>query len=197
MTGQIEIIAEHSVRFPVVGPVLDVGCRSFGFSKEMARRGHLVTALDPDPTVQDPILPFITFRQWALVGIPALTAPQARRFRMDPDPQARRLSHEGEVEVSAVNLTFLMGCFGVAHWGLVKLDCEGAEYEILLRWPGPIADQITVEFHEHVAPKAPEVYDAILKHLGQWYDVIQHEKSLRHCLGTPNYWDSLFCLRGA
>lgn len=197
MTGKIEVIAEHSVLFPVNGPVLDVGCRSFAFSKEMARRGHTVTALDPDPTVEDPHVASIEFRRWALVGNPALTAPESRRFRMDPDPQARRLSHDGEVEVSAVNLMFLAGYCWVGHWGLVKLDCEGAEYDILLNWPGPIADQITVEFHEHVAPKAPEVYDAIIKHLGQWYDVVQHEKSLRHCLGTPNYWDSLFCLRGA
>ncbi len=57
-----------------------------------------------------------------------------------------------------------------------------------------MARQISVEFHEHVAPRPQALYDAIFAHLGQWYEVVQHEKSARHCC-APNYWDTLFVLK--
>ena len=58
--------------------------------------------------------------------------------------------------------------FGASHWDVVKLDCEGAEYDVLLDWPGPIAEQITVEFHEHTGAnvKGPDVYREILEQVG-------------------------------
>jgi len=85
----------------------------------------------------------------------------------------------------------------VAHWDVIKLDCEGSEYDVLLEWPGPVAEQITVEFHEHTGANARggSVYDDILGHLSRWYEVIQHELSVRYCLPTPNYYDSLFVLK--
>jgi hypothetical protein len=91
-----------------------------------------------------------------------------------------------------------MSRFGVSFWEVVKLDCEGAEYEILRNWPGPIARQITIEFHDFLGGAPPGVASAghaeILAHLGQWYDVAQHEWTTQHGAGW-NYWDSLFVLR--
>lgn len=187
----IETISEHSVEVPVAGPVLDAGCRSFAFSRAMALRGLGVVALDPDPTVENPGIPGVRYRREALLG--AARGPVA--FFMDRDPQARRVASEGHVTVTSTDMHALMRATGVQHWGVVKLDVEGCEYGILASWPGPIADQITIEFHEHISPAPQSTYDSILAHLGQWYDVVQHEKSYRHCIGTPNYWDSLFRLR--
>lgn len=188
----IEVIAEHSVNWPASGPVLDVGCRSFNFSKELARRGFGVVAMDPDPTILDPRIAWLTFINQALVSRD-MAGPLP--FIMDKDPQARRIGITGDTVVRGVDIVSLSRSMGVDHWGIVKLDCEGCEYDILRDWPGPIADQITVEFHEHISLQPESVYADIIAHLGQWYDVAQHEKSLRHCIGTPNYWDSLFLVK--
>jgi len=186
-----EIVAEHSI-IPdfSTGYVLDVGCRSFSFSKEMAARFNTVIALDPDPTIEDPKRERILFERVALRD-----RGGKAKFEMASDPQARKLSDSGTVEVDCVTIQDVMRLHWVSKFRIVKLDCEGAEMGILENWPGPIADQLTVEFHEHVAPQPSERYEKILAHLGQWYELVQHEKSLRHCIGTPNYWDSLWRLR--
>lgn len=195
MTGQrqLETIAEHTVLHPLRGPVLDVGARSFAFSREMANRDFFVVAMEPDPTVEDPKDARIRFLQAALYH----GNDGRMRFSMDADPQARHLVDDGgDVTVDTMNITSVMHKTGVERWGIVKLDCEGAEYQILLEWPGHIADQISVEFHDHVEQRPVELYNAILDHLGIWYRIVQHGKSVRHCIATPNYWDSLFVLRG-
>lgn len=191
MTGKIEIIAEHSVKLPTnSGFVLDVGCRSFSFSKEMVRRGYSVIALDPDPTIEDPKISGISYERVAL------TAKGGKaKFEMASDPQARRLSDAGTVEVDCVTIQDIMRLNWISVFRIVKLDCEGAEYEILENWPGPIAEQVTVEFHEHVSPQPPERYEKILARMGNWYNLVQHEKTERHCLKPANYWDSLWIKR--
>lgn len=87
----------------------------------------------------------------------------------------------------------------VDFWEVVKLDCEGAEYEILEEWPGPVARQITVEFHDRLGrnPEAePERYYArLMERIGHWYDVILHRQTRPPWGGLPTYWDSLFVLK--
>ena len=185
-----EVIAEHTVMVPSTGPVLDVGARSFAFSREMARRDHTVVAMEPDPTVSDPKIERVHHLPYALGASIRHDAP----FIMDADPQARRIGEGGAVRVDVLDIATVMKRMAIPQWGVVKLDCEGAEYEVLRNWPGPIAEQVTVEFHEHVKPQPQEVYDAIFAHMGQWYDVKQHVKSERHCL-PPNWWDTVWVLR--
>ncbi len=102
-----------------------------------------------------------------------------------------------EQQIIGLSVLEIGKLFDVDVWDVVKLDCEGAEYGVLLDWPGPIANQITVEFHEHTGAneKGIEMYQRILRHLKQWYRVIQHETSQEHGIKTPNYWDSLFVLK--
>lgn len=54
---------------------------------------------------------------------------------------------------------------------LLKLDIEGAEYEIMMNME-PIPKQISVEFHEHTVPSLHAKYiDAILERLHKWYNI--------------------------
>lgn len=54
---------------------------------------------------------------------------------------------------------------------LLKLDIEGAEYEVMLNME-PIPKQITVEFHEHCHKKTHDRYiDEILNRLHKWYHI--------------------------
>ncbi len=106
--------------------------------------------------------------------------------------------------VDCVDIVTLMDREGVTHWDLVKLDCEGSEFDILANWPGPIADQISVEFHDG----HPEMFgehrmewgeklDGIWKHLCVGcepigYKVIQHEMSKQG--EWYGHWDTLLTL---
>lgn len=195
MTRKLEVLGEHTIDTSLLegGFVLDAGCRDFTFAREIRARGGVVVALDADPTVEDPHVHGIIFRNVALSATPG-----SRIFVMTADPQARHLQGlysepVGErVLVTAITVDDLAAKYGT--FDAVKLDIEGSEYGVLRAWPGPIAKQISIEFHEHVSPRPQQVYDEIFRRLGSWYDVVQHEKTARHCC-APNYWDTLLVLK--
>jgi FkbM family methyltransferase len=199
----ITVIAEHSFdigRINPGAPILDVGCRSFSPAKELASLGFDVIAMDPDPEIIDPGITGIRFVKEALVAPNEVgMKPYASfgngtgNFIVGDFSDVPTL---GIIEtVNCVDISELSQRFGVDDWGAIKLDCEGSEFEILQQWPGPIADQISVEFHEHTRSNpGAGYYEDLFKILGRWYRVAQHEKTARHGL-VPNYWDSLFIRR--
>lgn len=205
---RFEVIDNHSVdadRLGSSGWVLDAGSRGLDFSREMVRRGMRVIAMDPDPEA------WMTFPEFgekikgvcaALVGI----GQQGRHeFARWDNGQSNRIITEAtpkpdraeQITVNAFNIIEVMHRYGVdQQWACVKLNCEGAEYEILKTWPGPIADQISVSFHDHTGanPRGEETYREIFAHLGQWYDAHQHVWESRYCAGN-SYWDTVFTLK--
>jgi len=197
----VEIIHEHSVRTDLLSklPVLDAGCLGFGFGFELAKRGHPVVFLDPAPDIEPPVNTFdlplwASFSRTALVG---RGYPPRMRLRMTHDRQARHLTHasyEGDPLVDTITLPALMASLHIEQWDVLKLDIEGAEYDVLMAIDGPIARQISVEFHEHCFPRGDAAIARVVEHLGQWYVPVRHEKDKRHCL-PENWWDSLFVLR--
>lgn len=198
MTRHLVTIGEHTIDASLLTPggnVLDAGCRDFTFSRGMVERGCHVIAVDADPTVEDPKLPGIYFMNVALAA-----AAGERFFLMHSNPEARCLISDNSqaaprVRVKAETISHLTtSLIASSSWDAVKLDVEGAEYEILQTWPGPIAKQISIEFHEHCGKRPQSLYDDIFAHLGQWYDVAQHVLENRHYAGL-NHWDSLFILR--
>jgi hypothetical protein len=184
------------------GMVLDVGCRHFDFTKAMIAKGYHVISLEADDTVIPWHHRYVCFVQGALV--PSCDHREEKTLIRFGNGTANHLSDivgglpsdKQENRVMGYSIAGLCSRFDTI-WDVVKLDCEGSEYAVLLDWPGPVARQITVEFHEHTNAntEGPEVYDRIMKHLGQWYDVVQHDFSCRHGIRTPNYWDSLFILK--
>lgn len=189
----IEIISEHSIRTDLLrsdAVILDAGCRAFTFSNEMARRGYNVIAMDADPTVKPPSVDGVRYLSGALTSKAGVVM-----FKGSHDPQAGRIDPSGDQTVMSYTIKGVMDAFSVKHFGAVKLDIEGSEYEVLRNWPGPISNMISCEFHEHVCPQPASVYDAIFEHLGKWYDCVSHEKTARHCL-PPNWWDTLWVAKG-
>lgn len=202
----IEVIDEHSVDFSLLAkgdPVLDVGARGFGFARECAKRGHFTFCMEPDPTVEFQPISGMAFLRKALVG---RSKVGSLKYAMHGNGTANALTYTGStfpddaeiVSVEAVDIVSLMQSLGIQQWGILKLDVEGAEYEILKELVGPVAKQISVEFHGHTGALeragGEKVYDEIRKHLGQWYELVQHEKEDRYCAG-PNYWDSLWTIK--
>lgn len=203
----LEVIDEHSVDFSLLAPgdpVLDVGARGFGFARECAKRGHFTFCMEPDPTVNFEPMSGMAFLRKALVG---RSKVGSLKYAMHGNGTANCLTYTGSsypddadiVSVEAVDIVSLMQTLGVQQWGILKLDVEGAEYEILTELAGPVAKMISVEFHAHTG--AAEKFgggdaaaDGVVRHLSKWYEPLRHEKDERYCAGK-NHWDSLFALK--
>lgn len=199
-------LAGHTVDLdllPECPMVLDVGCRGWDFKKAMCayRPLSVWASLDPDPSVTDENG---CCTHVALVGDLRTEA----RYVSGSTGEGNFLAPYGLTQyydntfstVRCTNIGALMDNLRVPHWDVVKLDCEGSEFQILALWPGPIATQISVEFHDtgHI-PGYPKEYDFAVYYermfarlVGFGYNVVQHELSAQN--GWQGHWDSLITL---
>lgn len=195
---QLKTLATHTIDVgrltPGGGIVLDAGCRDYDFALEMSALQQTVVALDADPAVvaADPHL------EKFYVHHAALLHKLDGEMRFSPAGNGSRMGHFKEAEAIRVPITTIESLNrAYGDFAVVKLDIEGSEYEVLLNWPGPIADQITVEFHEHTKQgrdvHGADVYNRIIERLDPWYRLIQHEPT--PFMGGMNFYDSLWVRR--
>ena len=134
--------------------VIDAGAHQGEFSAELARRfGCRCHLIEANPALAGKLVapPNGSVTRGAL-------GPQDGRaaFQLDANMEASRLSTAGQgilatVEVDVVSLPTLMTRTGATELALLKLDVEGAEFDILATTPVEVLRriaQITVEFHD-------------------------------------------------
>lgn len=209
-------LASHTVDLdllPEAPIVLDAGCRWFDFTKAVsgARPSASIVAMDPAEDVTfnnrgvaearergiDAVVKYVSA---ALVG----RGQAQQRLAHFSTGEGDFLTTQGYFpgwdkqpdiyEVECLTIKELMLQEGVKHWDLVKLDIEGSEFEVLENWPGAIATQISVEFHDWDKPsrQTQSYYDGLMQRL-PWYRMAQHEFTKQ---GTSyGHWDSLLVLR--
>ena len=79
-------------------------------------------------------------------------------------------------------------------WDVIKMDVEGAEYEIIMAQEKAPTKQWSIEFHLHTGIYTQkEMIEMEKKLMLLGYTAIQHELKAEHGAGY-NYWDSLFVL---
>ncbi len=202
---------EHTIDLdllPAVPTVLDVGCRGFAFDYDILkfRPQAKIFALEPDPAVLKPDDLNVTFLNSAMTHIQTpnikwqgggdgegsyiVTGPGHPGYDwpiIDP-AQAR--------DVENVTLQILMIGFGIQKFDLVKLDCEGSEFGILENWPGPIATQISVEFHDYANRNRWNMAYFLKLFAGPLkdYRVVQFEDTPIGPTKALGHWDSLLVL---
>lgn len=189
----IQTIHEHSVDLDLLsgGICIDVGCRGFLFSEAMRDKGLKVIAYDLDEMEAPKGVIFMReaisdFAGWG-------------RYRETEDLQAKHLSDTG-TPITVVTLGHvyqtIKDTWGDVPVDVLKLDCEGSEYEILSD-PNfqPVPKQISIEFHEHCFPGLHgAAFESCMKNIARHYIPVQHERYRAHGAGL-NYWDSLFLRR--
>ena len=203
----LKMLASHTVDLDLLpddGTVLDVGCRFWDFSRWIfhSRPRARIYALDPARDVQvagDDVT--AAFLPVALVGTHGRAFRQLAHFSTGEGDFLTDKKHfpgwdiQPELyEVPCLTIQEVMEANGVTFWDLVKLDCEGSEFDILENWPGPIARQISVEFHDWDKPnyRSETYYEALWRRL-PWYKVVQHELSKQG--EGVGHWDTLLVLR--
>lgn len=204
-------IAGHSFdldRLPERPAVLDVGCRGFDFTAGIRalRPEALIYAMDPDPAIVAPA-GLCHFLCWALVGNGRTWSHYATGSTGEGNFLTSHAVHPDYtiIDVNCTNIEAVTKMLPAAHsrWDLVKLDCEGSEFSVLETWPGPIAAQISVEWHDWSGTHIPKpsggwaaYYKSLFARLAQFgYDVVRHELSDISGRGAWGHWDSTLVLR--
>jgi len=194
----LKALAGHTIdldALPEAPTVLDVGCRGFDFVHAVLNERPLanIVGLDPGLDVWTDT-EHCQFLALALVGDGRKRAKYADystgegNFITDLESY-----YDARIrEVDCIDISEL----AIKHWDVVKLDCEGSEFGILENWPGPIASQISVEFHDsgYTPGYGPDYdYVPLFKRLaGFGYRVVKHDLS-KQGEGIA-HWDSLLVL---
>lgn len=205
---ETQTLAEHSYvpdLLPEYPVVLDVGCRDFKFCMEVlkVRPKAKIVALDPDPEIQDPKIPGVLFLHTALVHDGRVTSGYvqygsngtSKGYGNHLTDKQEIIHQEAKViSVPCMHLLELVRYYRIFHFDLVKLDCEGSEFAILESWPGRLATQISVEFHDFLLPeKRTKAYYASLLNRLTDYRFVQHE-AFQNEVGY-GHWDSVLVLK--
>lgn len=181
----ISVIAEHSVDLDLLPPkatCLDLGCRSFTWTKAMRDLGHMVYPIDIDK---------IEGGAYYQCGISDYNGYCGVKHY--DDAQATTIM-EG-IEIKCYTLEQFSKDVGVKWFDLIKLDIEGAEREVIMSLTKPLATQLSIEFHvfrQSYTKEDVEIMVSKLESLG--YETVQHVWESRHGAGF-SYWDSLMILK--
>jgi len=124
---------------------------------------------------------FVPRAVWSTDGVLDLFAPK------DPahvSYSAMNLQHTSEkIQVRSSSVGSILAEFGVAQLSLLKLDIEGAEYEVLhsMLAAGIFPDQLLVEFDEVNQPKTPLFWLELMRALralrAAGYQLVHRERA--------------------
>lgn len=198
--SNIQCIQEHSVDLSLLkrdSKVLDLGCRNFNWSNAMLEYIDRVYCVDADNDIHPPDALRLSFLP-AAVGVKADIA-QFIKFGNGTG----NFVHAGEAlpaehvkqDVFVWTIKDISEAFEIDYWDLIKFDIEGSETDILMNLTEPIADQLTVEMHQHTQKrKSIDYVNEMFDHLKTWYDIPYIDYSKKHGL-CENWWDVLMVKR--
>jgi FkbM family methyltransferase len=191
---EIKQVCEHSFFSPIDGVVLDIGCGNFDFAKKVLEHGAThVIAVDPNRLLLPPNEDRISFINSAVgentrkdIYVENENHEENHLEKYSGDYITKQKS---KYEIDVITIDKIMKDYKVEKFSLIKIDCEGAETEILRSITSCISEQITIEFHDHIDNSLYHIPYSFLN----LYKIISNKKYERR--GRLSHWDSLFVAR--
>ena len=159
VTSFVVFVKRDYGEIPAGGTVLDIGANIGCFSLYAARAGaRRIVAVEPSAEAystlvenirQNALARLVQPVQMAVTGDAGAVVP----FPTRSSPESRIGVADATHEVSYVRTTTieeLLTTFAVEEVDLLKLDCEGAEYDIIFKTPGylwSVVKRIRLEYH--------------------------------------------------
>ena len=182
----IGTVHEHSLNqslIPLHGNILDLGCRDFIFTDFFRSQEYEVYPVDIGKFDGK-------YYRYAISHESGLCYCQDER-----DPDATHITYEDTGDqVVMLTIPEFSEAVDVKKWDLIKMDIEGAEFEILRQGKHPMASQICVEFHAHCTNQTKASLDKLLDYLEEFYEIYGRDWKEEHSAGF-NYWDVLLIAR--
>lgn len=200
-------IFEHSIALelvPIAPVFMDCGASNLPFSMEVRRRYPQSRVLAVEPNLDySAEFPGVDVFRGAVVGKPrvdgkiryAKFSVPIRNYITEADTERFRDEDAKIIETVAQTLPDILSAYHIDKLDVLKLDVEGAEFEILENLKSPIATQITVEFHDfkNRAKWDDQYFNNLLQHLTRvGYTTVQHEMTNFGSEESNGHWDSLF-----
>jgi FkbM family methyltransferase len=166
--------------------IVDIGANVGVFALWAAREfpGARIVALEPAPGAFEQLQRNVSANKADNVTSAALAcggqSGRVELFSRGPsvlntvfrrDAYGSEFTRNGSVDVASLEEVFRR--FDIGRCRLLKLDCEGAEYEILGAAPAEVlarVDEIAMEYHVGLNDHQPEELEAILERAG--FDVV-------------------------
>lgn len=191
------------------GWALDLGCNDFIMTDHLLGMGLKVIAIDPIKTIHIPEIilndPNFIYLQKACVGIKIENTVQYYEYSQwgansiinTPDKlhDKENLGHANNplkdvYPVETTTIQEIMETYGVKQFEYIKIDVEGAEYEILENFPKKCTKQMSVEFHAFLGltpiEDVEQYHDFLLKKLEDYFLSYEQLEPLKR---NPKYWD--------
>ena len=187
MANRPEILAELLGRVPFLyhprifdhpGPVLNFGAHGWHYVEPFVGKKNII-GIDPCPVTKPPegctllrraVAPFDGIIE-IKGGIPQVRAGAQGMAWYESGDELAYLA-------KAIRMKDLVERYG-HDWAGLKINIEGTELLELIMLKEPIADQMTVAFHDRSRTGGdvflPTARDGVMHHLDNWYDWVQVE----------------------
>jgi FkbM family methyltransferase len=206
----------HSIEETLLEPggwVLDLGCRDFVFSKKLLSYGMRIIAVDPLRGMKASRYCLgnngFYFLNKACVGVKNLDALMYFEYKdgganslynktgVHMEVQGKSVDFIASYPVDLITIREIMDLFNVVQFDVIKMDIEGAEYDILLNFPTRCTKQLTVEFHDWLGLNPEEDVDVFYNFI-ETTTLSDYEVKLKKKVamsGRGTYSDVLYVLK--
>jgi len=154
--------------FDLAGPVLDIGCLGWDWSKQFGGRKRVV-GFDPQEETEP---------EWAELRTEAVSIADGTMTwrRLETEIAVAHLvtgaftAGSELLEVSAVSFSSILKEYSPS---LIKMNIEGMEYSLLSSVQHPIADQLVVSFHGFMDKRWTGLDERYVDWLSEWYEPLE------------------------
>ena len=209
----MKTILDHTIEESLItknGWCLDLGCVDFKFTNQLMTMCDNVICVDANPNIisgnpqarfeNKAVVSQLQFRKTAVITYMEYPDIQANCIVTSPKDHWN-VKNKRIIETTCIEE--LMKKYNIKQFDLIKMDIEGAEYDILQYLDVICTKQLSVEFHDfrNMNPCYPDnqrFYREFLAKNEKYLDIAKHDWTSHPGFAAghgDSYWDSLFILK--